>query len=392
LNLLLEPYLQNVAAGVLENPNCTPTIFKAVAAKPIEEGWIPDPLLTLAPADMIEEIYGRVPESERFYVLKNPNASEALLIKVLADCSTIYDEGSIKSLLKRNNLPEEILLAAINKVAEHRLMPFAMYKFLTKRGVDTLIGFNSIDLTIELIANPSVTGAFLMPLAKNKSKKVQNALQRRTYSAFNVNREWSEVPYVGREELWAALPGGSSKIKYDVSLSFAAQPFEEDFDADSVSGWDSSQSMIGHGDSAYEAFPCLLGDFLDEFRDSPLGALLESDEDIEPDEQNVVALEVEASGFSIYKEIVTDEGGCSILYGKNTDVSIVVDAYSLGDAKKICVKNALKFLRVGDRANGEIFDIFQIFGTVRLDQDVLVASELWFTDDDTQKYIESWPG
>ena len=399
LTLLLDPYLPNVAAGVLENPNCTTTIFKFVASQPVWTNsssnnpynltgdWTSSPLLTNAPADMLGDVFAKVLAPYRFHIMKNPHASMSQLLQGINDAEIIGDGEAISSLLKRENLPEEILLSAIAKVTKNLLHKFADYKFLTQRAVNALIELNSIDITVAVINNPTVSGAFLMPLIENKSKKIQNALRQENYTSWEPGASLTSftTKYVGREQLWAALPRGSSRLIYEVELSIAAEPFIEHFDAKEVSRYDSPSSMLDR-DSTFSAYPCVFSELLDEFRESPLGELLESGEDLEPNEDDIVALESASCGFVIHRYFDTVDGGWAVIYSKSTGVSFKVEADTLSGVRDLCVSDALKFLRVGDY--GDSTGIYTVFGTVRLNSEILVVEELWFTDQEMKKQIE----
>jgi hypothetical protein len=396
LTLLLEPFLPNVAAGVLENPNCTATIFKFVASQSLETDpgpnnvtgdWTSSPLLANAPADMLGDVFAKVLAPYRFHIMKNPHASMSQLLQGINDAEKIGDGEAIRSLLKRENLPEEILLSAIDKVTKNLLGNLANYKFLTQQAVNALIELNSIDLTVALINNPTVSGAFLMPLIENKSKKIQNALRQENYTSWEPGASLTSfaTKYVGREQLWAALSGGSSRSMYEVELSIASEPFIERFDGKEVSRYDSPSSMLDR-DSTFSAYPCVFGELLDEFRESPLGELLESGEGLEPTENDFVALESESWGYFVHRHFDTVDGGWDVIYSKSTGVSFNVEADTLSDVRDLCVSNALKFLRVGDY--GDSMGIYKIFGTVRLNSELLVVEELWFTDQGMKKQIE----
>lgn len=220
LTSLLETYEDSVAAGIIENRNCTPTIFNAIAAKTIQPGWISNPLLTHAPAEMIEEIYARVPAAERYYLMKNPKAPSHLLMSLFKDPveggSRFAINQSTPAFLLRTDLSDELLISAL---AICEPWGFALRKSISPALAKALIALKSVDLKLTLIGNPVVTGEMLMDLVNDKSKKVQDALKSRTYFGCDDDGNYRHIPYQNREKLWEALEGSGLPIQKKKKLN-----------------------------------------------------------------------------------------------------------------------------------------------------------------------------
>ena len=210
LETVLEPYLQNIAAAVIANPNCTPLLFESIAKRPIEPGWIAESLLTYAPLEMIEEIYSRVPEDEKPYVMKNPNAPSHLLLSLFtgphSNRSAYLIRESTKVFLTRLDLTDELLVAAF-KASESP--EFTWFKPMTPSLAQAIIALKSVDLKVALISNPSANGEMLMELVKDKSKKVQEALNSRSHYGYDSSKNYGQIPFKNRDELWEALEGNA---------------------------------------------------------------------------------------------------------------------------------------------------------------------------------------
>ena len=210
LTALLEPYEQNIAAGIIENPNCTSLIFESIASNSIEPGWISDPLLTYAPAEMVEQIYSRVPAAERYYLMKNPQAPTQLLLSLfnepIENGSKFAINQSTTAFLSRTDLTDELLVAALAICDPWK---FALRKSITPALVSAIIALKSVDLKVTLINNPAVSGEMLMELVKDKSKKVQEALRSRTYYGSDLDGKYGQIPFQNRDKLWEALEGNA---------------------------------------------------------------------------------------------------------------------------------------------------------------------------------------
>lgn len=396
---LLEPYYRNVAAQILENPNCTHELFREIAEKPIVDQddseisgtWVAEPLLSKAPPEMLEGLFRRFSEKDRQYVILNPNASIAMLGEMFDGIERIYDGKLISNLLKRNDLPDELVLKAIKKVREDLVTIFAGWSGISQAVVEGLYTQKSIDVNLTLIQNPNVTGQMLMPLVKDKSKKIRNALAERTYKVYDEHYRSTDTPYEGRDELWAALDGGVAVKRFEVSLHIVSDPVPSQMPADWIEGWDSVEAFLANG-SADSAYPGLQADLQSEMHDSPLAELLETADDAEPDNYGVIALAYEASSFTYYKHVFLDDGFCEILYAKCVDVEFKFQAESLDEVRKKVTESALQLLRVVDGEDTSYAGpIYQIFGTVRLNNEFLVSNEIWFEDKETKDFIESWP-
>ncbi len=209
LENVLDPYKQNIAAGVIANPNCTPLLFELIAKRPIEPGWIAEQLLAYAPQNMIEEIYSRVPEDEKPYVMKNLNAPIHLLLSLFvgpnSKRSSFLIRESTQVFLTRLDLTDELLIAGFN-ASESPL--FARFKPMTIALARAIIARKSVDLKVALIGNPTASGEMLMDLVKDKSKKVQEALKARSYYGYDSSKKYGQIPFENRENLWDALDGG----------------------------------------------------------------------------------------------------------------------------------------------------------------------------------------
>jgi hypothetical protein len=235
LKILIRPLVPNLVAAVLQNRNCTDDIFRQIANSQMDEDWLPEPLLAQAPADLIENLYRQAPKNKRYYLLQNLNAPESLLLELFSeevpDQSYFSITNSIKFLFKRETLSEELFLAALNRSPEISRFEFARYQRLTQPMVSSLIKLKSVDLKLSLISNESINGELLIPLVKDKSKKVQSALRERTYFGQDLDGKYKELPYKNRDQLWSALEsGGNSLTKRKLSQNSAiAEIFSSTF-------------------------------------------------------------------------------------------------------------------------------------------------------------------
>jgi hypothetical protein len=83
-----------------------------------------------------------------------------------------------------------------------------------------------------------VPSSILIPLIKDKSKKVQAALAQRTYFG-KTDSGWGNIDYENRDELWQALESGAPAaekpkkltMKSAISTLFETKLSKSDFDA-----------------------------------------------------------------------------------------------------------------------------------------------------------------
>jgi hypothetical protein len=226
LKLVIEPLVPNSAAAVLQNRNCTEEIFRQVAMSQMDADWLPEPLLALAPEDLIFDIYSRAPKNKRYYVLKNLKAPESLLLELFSeevpDQSHFPLTNSLKNMLNREKLSEEVFLAALKRAPEISRFEFARYIGLSQAMVDALIAMNSVELKLALISNSSVNGELLLGLVNDKSKKVQSALREETYFGKDSEGKYGNLRYQNRDQLWATLKlGVTPKSKKKLSQNSA---------------------------------------------------------------------------------------------------------------------------------------------------------------------------
>jgi hypothetical protein len=242
LEILTNPIEIYIAAAVLKHKNCTPEIFRTIAKGEIDSDWLPEPLLSLAPKELILDIYNRAPQSKRYYILKNPLAPETLLLELLEQAAPqeAYSAlvNSIPFLLKREEISQELFLALLKSAPETTLFQFAGYKNHSQASVDAIIAKKSVELKISLIGNSSIHGDMLLSLIGDKSKKVQSALREKTYFGHHPDGSFKALPYENRDSLWAALESGAaapskkkltqnSAIEEIFSSNFTKNEFEE---------------------------------------------------------------------------------------------------------------------------------------------------------------------
>jgi hypothetical protein len=404
LEILIKPYARHIAARVLENPNCTEAIFKQIAKMPfvdkddtnISGYWVTDPLLGKAPISMLTDIFERSPHRERHYVFKNPNATIEMIREVFDKNECIYDTNSMNALLRRNDLPNDLILLAMKKVRKDYVTKFAYMPRITKPIVDALLKFKSKEINLALIGNQSIDGETLMPLVKAKSREILVALAKRTYpSGYDKEtRKNIEVPYKDRESLWEVVdPLVSKDSRFHVSLILHGQPCSQTFeqaewldDDDSEVTIEIVQNLL-YSNNEHEGISIVIShQALSELKVTPLSDLLDfisedengSESDLEVFEES----KLDDSGFEILEYEVDSSGDLEVYYYKWVQFSFSLKASSLSEVKNACISYIPKHLELWDESVSSTLLIHKIIGSAgKVGEKLEAIEEQWYLDD-----------
>lgn len=404
LEIIIKPYARHIAARVLENPNCTEAIFEHIAKMPFVEKddtnilgyWVIDPLLGKAPISMLAEIFERSPQRERHYIFKNPNATVEMIREVFDKNECIYDTNSMNALLRRNDLPDDLILLAMKKVRKDYVINFAYMPGITKPIVDELLKRKSKEINLALIGNQSVDGQTLMPLVKAKSREVLVALAKRTYSSGydEETRKYIEVPYKNRESLWEVVdPLVSKDSRFDVSLVLHGQPYSQTFeqaewldDDDSEATIDIVRNLLYDNDEHEGISIVISHEAISELKMTPLSDLLdfisEDENGPESDWEIFEDSKLDDSGFEILEFEVGSSGDLEVYYYKWVQFSFSLKASSLSEVKSSCISYIPRYLELWDEKVSDTLLIYKIIGTAgKAGEKPEVVEEKWYLDD-----------
>ena len=233
----------SVIAAVIGNKQCDAELFDLAASRDLTERTLAEPILSRAYPELIDELLEKIPHPFHIFLLQNPSAPESKILKVLENAApegimTFTLNLAIRILLKREKVSSQVLSKLIPHCDNNNLTEIASLSYLPPEIAEVVLQSKLIDIRLVAIANPAVPSSILIPLIKDKSKKVQAALANRTYYG-KTDSGWGYLDYENRDELWQALESGAPAaakpkkltMKSAISTLFETNLSKSDFDA-----------------------------------------------------------------------------------------------------------------------------------------------------------------